>query len=145
MAWLHARSWLGLDSVGELSVIGWNTAACIRSTGVSTRLATPSSRRRDGGWPLCWPAGRGPCWATGRVGSNVTRSEVEDPFREFLHLAGLPQPKVNEPLRLRGRWIEGDCVWHVQRLVAELDGHATHATAKAYERDRARDRALNAA
>ena len=36
-------------------------------------------------------------------------------------------------------------MWAPQRLVAELDGHATHRTAGAYERDRARDRSLSAA
>lgn len=49
------------------------------------------------------------------------------------------------PLRLGSRWIEADCVWREQRLIVELDGHASHATAAPYERDRARDRALVAA
>ena len=52
---------------------------------------------------------------------------------------------MNARLQVRGGWIEADCVWAPQRLVAELDGHATHRTAGAYERDRARDRALSAA
>jgi very-short-patch-repair endonuclease len=36
-------------------------------------------------------------------------------------------------------------VWRRSRLIAELDGRAVHGTAAAFERDRARDRALNAA
>ena len=46
---------------------------------------------------------------------------------------------------MSGRWIEGDCVWLPQRVIAELDGHAFHATAAAFERDRSRDRVLQAA
>jgi hypothetical protein len=83
--------------------------------------------------------------AAGRIGATVTRSELEDRFLAFLDRFCLPRPQVNESLRVRDGWIEGDCVWHTQRLIAELDGRATHATDRAFERDRARDRALNAA
>jgi len=79
------------------------------------------------------------------VGSAITRSELEDRFLALLDQAGLPRPDVNRSVRVRGRWIEGDCVWLPQRMIAELDGHAFHATAAAFERDRSRDRVLQAA
>jgi hypothetical protein len=81
----------------------------------------------------------------GAIGAAVTRSELEDRFLVFLEGAGLPRPQVNAALWLRERWIEADCLWRPQRLVVELDGHATHRTAAAYEGDRRRDRALSAA
>ena len=40
---------------------------------------------------------------------------------------------------------EVDCVWPEQRVIVELDGHATHSPAYAFEADRARDRRLEAA
>jgi very-short-patch-repair endonuclease len=40
---------------------------------------------------------------------------------------------------------EVDCLWRSHRLVVELDGFATHATRRAFEDDRARDRALQTA
>jgi very-short-patch-repair endonuclease len=46
-------------------------------------------------------------------------------------------------MALRGRFVEVDCLWRRHRLIAELDGHHTHATSMAFERDRARDRALS--
>lgn len=82
--------------------------------------------------------------AAGRIGSTITRSELEDRFLDFLDRAGLQRPEVNAGLQLRDDWIEADCVWHAQRLVVELDGHAVHGTRRAFERDRERDRTLQA-
>jgi hypothetical protein len=76
-----------------------------------------------------------------QTGTTITRSELEDRFLFFARATGLPDPDVNAPLL----GFECDCVWHAQRVIVELDGHATHATVGAFERDRARDRALNAA
>jgi hypothetical protein len=80
--------------------------------------------------------------AAGRIGAEVTRSELEGRFLEFLEMHGLPRPEVNASLEVRGTWLEVDCLWRSSRLIVELDGRAAHATAAAFERDRARDRAL---
>jgi hypothetical protein len=79
------------------------------------------------------------------AGPRITRSDLEDRFLDFLQAAKLPLPTTNLSLQLEGVWIEADCVWLEQRLIAELDGHAFHGTRLAYEDDRARDRALTAA
>jgi very-short-patch-repair endonuclease len=80
-----------------------------------------------------------------RIGSTITRSELEDRFRAFLIHRRLPVPEVNTSMRIGDGWVECDFVWRAQRLIAELDGHAFHVTAADYERDRARDRALSVA
>jgi very-short-patch-repair endonuclease len=79
------------------------------------------------------------------IGSTITRSELEERFHAFLIDHGLPRPEVNANVRIGGRLIECDFAWPVQSLIAELDGHAFHVTTAAYERDRARDRALSVA
>jgi len=76
--------------------------------------------------------------------SGVSRSELEDRFLRFLSLSSLPLPELNVPMQVNGDWIESDCVWRPQRVIVELDGHATHGTRAAFERDRKRDRALQA-
>src|SRR4051812_27592550 len=81
----------------------------------------------------------------GGVGTTLTRSEPEERFLRFLAQRGLPRPELNAQIALRGGFVEADCVWRRARLIAELDGRAVHGTAAAFERDRARDRALNAA
>jgi very-short-patch-repair endonuclease len=81
----------------------------------------------------------------GRAGARVTRSELEDRFTAFLDDAGLPRPETNVHLAVGRRLVEADCVWRGARLVVELDGFAGHAPRQAFERDRARDRALLAA
>ena len=40
---------------------------------------------------------------------------------------------------------EVDCMWREQRLIVELDGRDAHDSAPAFEADRARDAALQAA
>ena len=77
-------------------------------------------------------------------GAPLTRSELETRFLSFLKRAGLPQPEVNVPMLVAGRWIECDCLWRDRGVIVELDGLAVHRTAAAFERDRARDRMLHA-
>ena len=83
--------------------------------------------------------------AEGRIGTSVTKSELEERFVRFLADWGLPRPELNVSIAVRGGFVEADCAWHSSRLIAELDGRAVHGTAAAFERDRARDRALGAA
>jgi hypothetical protein len=78
-------------------------------------------------------------------GSGHTRSELELAFIEFLVAVGLPLPETNVWLKVGNRWIEADCVWRRQKVIAELDGRAYHQTTVAFDADRSRDRALHAA
>jgi hypothetical protein len=83
--------------------------------------------------------------AADRIGSTITRSELEERFLALLETYSLPRPELNVPIEARGSWLEVDCVWRRWKLIVELDGHASHRTAAAFERDRARDRGLHAA
>jgi hypothetical protein len=68
-------------------------------------------------------------------------SELEIEFLLLVERACLPIPEANA-------WIEGlkvDALWREQRLVAELDGHATHANPVANEEDRRRELILRRA
>jgi len=80
-----------------------------------------------------------------RIANAITRSELEDRFLALLDAESLPRPLVDAPLALPARTIEPDLTWRAERLVVELDGYETHSTRDAFERDRARDRALQAA
>jgi very-short-patch-repair endonuclease len=75
------------------------------------------------------------------VGARIIRSELEERFQDFLIRVGLPLPQTNVVIE----GYEVDCVWPEQRVIVELDGHATHSPAQAFEADRARDRRLEAA
>jgi very-short-patch-repair endonuclease len=77
--------------------------------------------------------------------ATVTRSDFEARFLGFLDGADLPAPRVNARIRVGGRSLEVDFVWSKARVAVELDGHAYHSTRAAFERDRERDRALQAA
>ncbi len=80
------------------------------------------------------------------IGLTVTRSELEERFLAFVDDFDLPRPLVNALVETPdGGQVEADCVWRRERVIVELDGHASHATATGFERDRARDRRLQAA
>jgi hypothetical protein len=82
----------------------------------------------------------------GRIVATDTRSDIERRFLSLLDAENLPRPLVNSPLELPGhRQIQPDFAWPTQRLIVETDGFETHGTRDAFERDRARDRALLAA
>jgi predicted transcriptional regulator of viral defense system len=72
------------------------------------------------------------------IGATFVRSELERLFLTLLDAYGLPRPEINRTTS-HG---ELDARWPEQRLVLECDGWAAHGTRKAFEQDRARDRAL---
>jgi len=76
------------------------------------------------------------------IGRNVTKHQLELRFLAFLDAHRLPRPRINATVDLHPEPKEVDCLWPDHRLVAELDGFATHGTRTAFEEDRERDRAL---
>ena len=82
---------------------------------------------------------------TASVDHDRAVGTLAERFLTFLDAHALPRPKLNVQLDVHGRLLECDCVWRSEGVVVELDGHAAHAPRVAFERDRARDRALNAA
>lgn len=42
----------------------------------------------------------------------------------------------NAHVEAAGRLVECDCLWRAERLVVELDGHATHGRRSSFESDR---------
>jgi hypothetical protein len=77
----------------------------------------------------------------GARAATVTRSPLEDEFARFCAAHRLPPPSLNT-LALG---FEVDALWPGERLVVELDGFAYHRHRAAFERDRARDAALQVA
>jgi predicted transcriptional regulator of viral defense system len=69
---------------------------------------------------------------------GFTRSDLEQLLLRLCVEHGLPRPLVNTVV---GRY-EPDFLWRDQRLIVETDGHETHGTRAAFERDRARDAQL---
>jgi very-short-patch-repair endonuclease len=76
-----------------------------------------------------------------RADPALTRSEAERIFLELIRAARLPAPEGN--VELRG-W-EVDFIWPDRKLVVEIDGYAFHSSRSSFERDRRRDRELQAA
>jgi very-short-patch-repair endonuclease len=75
------------------------------------------------------------------IGQAVPTSILERRFLALLDAHDLPRPRIN---RITGNG-EIDATWPEQRLIVECDGFATHGTRKAFEEDRAKDRALQVA
>ncbi len=78
------------------------------------------------------------------AGRTPTWSELEEAFLELTRAAGLPDPEVNVFIVVPdgGPAIRVDFLWRAQRLVVETDGHKTHRTRQAFERDRRNDQRL---
>lgn len=72
---------------------------------------------------------------------GITRSEAERILRRMIRHAHLPQPRTNVKI---GRY-EADFVWAAERVVLEVDSWGFHGTRRAFERDRRKDLALQAA
>jgi very-short-patch-repair endonuclease len=73
---------------------------------------------------------------------GVTENDLEEAFLALIDRSGLPRPRINADLFIRGRVIRPDFTWPGARLVVETDGGAVHRTDRAFERDRERDRVL---
>jgi very-short-patch-repair endonuclease len=71
----------------------------------------------------------------------ITRSPLEDVFAAFCRKHRLPMPSFNTTVL----GFEVDALWPAQLLAAELDSWEFHRHRAAFERDRARDTALQAA
>jgi very-short-patch-repair endonuclease len=71
---------------------------------------------------------------------GLTASELEEAFLALCRDAGLPEPAVNEWVRVDdGPPLKADFLWRSQRLIVELDGWAAHGTRDRFEADRRRD------
>lgn len=93
-----------------------------------------------------YPGHRGVATLRSVLGSKeptgVTRNDFEEAFVALLDAHGLPRPRFNATLSVRGRFFEPDALWDDQRLIAELDGGEVHRTERAFQSDRKRDRIL---
>ncbi len=76
-----------------------------------------------------------------RTSPALTRSEAERRLLALIRQARLPRPETNVVVH----GFEVDLLWREQRLIVEVDGFVYHSTRQAFERDRARDAALQAA
>jgi predicted transcriptional regulator of viral defense system len=78
-----------------------------------------------------------------RLGTTLTRSELEERLLAICRAAGLPRPDVNAWIPYPGGGgAEADFLWREQQLVVEVDGRDVHTTRRAFEDDRRRDQRL---
>lgn len=73
---------------------------------------------------------------------TITRNDFEEAFLALVDAYGLPRPRMNAALALRGRFFEIDALWERERVALELDSRGVHGTPKKFESDRQRDRIL---
>jgi very-short-patch-repair endonuclease len=109
--------------------------------GLRDRVSLPTLLER-------YPRRRGTRALRGLLASTepvrFTRNDFEEAFAVLIDAHGLPRPRMNADLALRGRFFQVDALWEPQRVVLELDGRAVHGTARNFESDRERDRTLMA-
>lgn len=74
--------------------------------------------------------------------AGITRNDFEEAFVALLDAFGLPRPRMNAALALRGRFFEIDALWEAERVAVELDSRGVHDTPRNFESDRLRDRIL---
>jgi len=93
-----------------------------------------------------YPGRRGTRMLRDLLGSDepigISRNEFEEAFLALVDANGLPRPRMNADLSLRGRFIELDALWERHRFAVELDSRGVHDTKKRFETDRQRDRIL---
>lgn len=93
-----------------------------------------------------YPGRRGARNVRALLGSSqpvgITRNDFEEAFLALVKTYGLPRPRMNADLALRGRFFEIDALWEEQRVAVELDSRSVHGTRKRFESDRQRDRIL---
>jgi very-short-patch-repair endonuclease len=77
-------------------------------------------------------------------GGGATANDFEAVFADLVERHQLPRPRFNPDLVVGGRHYKPDCAWIERRVVVELDGRGAHATRKAFESDRERDRIFTA-
>jgi hypothetical protein len=78
-----------------------------------------------------------------RPGTTATRNDLEEAFLNICRCARTPPDGVNQWIPYPGGGgAEADFIWRDARLIAEVDGRATHLTPQAFEHDRARDQRL---
>jgi predicted transcriptional regulator of viral defense system len=78
-----------------------------------------------------------------RVGSTVTRNELEECFLAICRETGVAPDGVNAWIAFPdGGGAEADFLWRSQRLIVEVDGRDVHTTRRAFEADRRRDQRL---
>jgi very-short-patch-repair endonuclease len=73
-------------------------------------------------------------------GTTLTKGELEELFLALCREAGLPKPRVNQPIE----GFEADFVFPDERLIVETDSWRHHRSRDSFERDRRRD-AIHAA
>jgi very-short-patch-repair endonuclease len=93
-----------------------------------------------------YPGRRGARSVKALLGSKapvgITRNDFEEAFLALVDERGLPRPRMNAALALRGRFYEVDALWERLKVAVELDSRSIHGTAKRFESDRQRDRIL---
>jgi very-short-patch-repair endonuclease len=77
-----------------------------------------------------------------REDPGITRNDFEEAFLALVDAYGLPRPRMNADLAMRGRFFEIDALWKRERVAVELDSRDIHGTRKKFESDRQRDRIL---